>query len=280
MRILITGRGKSPSYQIRAEQLGKAIGATVIANATDVRGFDVTIVVKRPRMSFVEQCGIPLVWDIVDSWPQPEGNEWTRDACMGWLRSQVDAIKPAGIVAATQAMAKDCEEFDIPVLALPHHARPGQRINPIRERVRTVSYQGGKQYLGPWQQWFDVECSARGWVFQVDSSKHSPRELAETDIAVAVRAQQGYAARNWKSNCKLANMQATGTPCILDREAGYLETASGGERWADTPEEMKAALTALVHVEARRNAANRLGFCAPTLESVAAIYRAWLVSKF
>ena len=116
-----------------------------------------------------------------------------------------------------------------------------------------------------------AECRRRGWEWV-----ENPPTIAALDIVVAVREQQGYAARAWKSNCKLANAQGCGVPFIGAREAGYLETASGGELWADTPREMVEALDALTPQLARVQAASRMIDAAPRLVDIARRYREWL----
>lgn len=272
MKILVTGRGTSGSFEIRGRQLGAAIGATVEACATKPKGFDLAIVVKRcpsDLLHRLRQAGVPIVYDVVDGWPQPAGNLWDRGQCLAWLRGKVAELNPVGIVAATRAMAEDCAEFGLPVLALPHHARPGQRRNPLRERVRTVGYEGGEQYLGRWRGVLERECDARGWAFWVN-----PPALADLDIVVAMREADGYAPRKWKSNCKLGNAQGSGTPSVMNREAGYLETAGPEQLFADTDAELRDALDALTPHEARR--AQVAQYRAPMLEPIAAQYRAWL----
>jgi hypothetical protein len=277
VNLLVTGKGgSSGSWQIRGEQIGKAIGATVLPGAIDIGPFDLAVVVKRTPGDMVERihrAGVPLVYDIVDGWPQPEGNTWSREQCMGWLRAKVEAVRPAAIVAATQAMAADCEEFGVPVLALPHHARPAQPMNPIRERIAAVGYEGGEQYIRGWHPVITAACRRRGWRFVVN-----PHRLADVDIVLALRDQAGYAPRHWKSNVKLANAQATGTPAICAREAGYQETASGAELWADTPEELETALNALQPQHSRIERAATLRERHPSLPAVAAGYRGWLCS--
>lgn len=269
--ILVTGRGVSGSWQIRGNELGTAIGAHVEPNASKVSEFDLAVVVKRPRSDLVyrlHQVNVPIIWDIVDAWPQPLGNNWDRSQCIGWLKSELRTFRPKAVVAATEAMAIDCD-FGLPVLTLPHHARPKQRINPIREKVTTVGYEGGENYLGRWRSWFELECKRRGWKFVVN-----PPELASLDIVVAVREATGYAARHWKSNVKLANAQGSRTPCVMMRESGYLETASGGERWADTQAEFIAAFDELTDIGARRAAVEQLK--EPTLEGATKTYSEWL----
>lgn len=279
MRVLITGSGsQAGSYPIRAQQLGEAIGATVEAKATNVDGFDALVLVKRRIPETIEACrraGVPLILDLVDGWPQPNGNAWPRDICMAWLKAHVATIKPAAIVAATGVMEADCAALGVPVLALPHHARPGLRRNPIREKVLAVGYEGAERHLGKWLTWLQFECSRRGWTFHVN-----PPELADVDIVVALRELTGYAPRHWKSNVKLANAQASGTPIICNREAGYRETAAGVEYWADTEEEVSLALDALTSLEVRQATAEWLLASPPTLRAVAGTYLRWLETTF
>lgn len=272
--ILFTGRGTSGSWQIRGEQLGRALRGNVCPDPEKIPPCDLAVLVKRPSTGLVERlhaAKVPIIHDIVDAWPQPEGNDWDRDACMVWLRRTVGAIRPAALVAATEQMARDCEEFGLPMLALRHHARPKQEINPVRERVRRVGYEGAAHYLGRWRPIMESACNARGWDFVIN-----PPKLADLDIVVALRHATGYAAREWKSNVKLANAQGSGTPCILNRAAGYTETASGAEKWADSVDEMNEALDALTTHRARAQAACTLNRAAPRLQTISNEYGTWL----
>lgn len=274
MNILVTGNGRSGSWQIRGEQLGREIGATVLANAIDIGPFDLAVVVKRPPPDLVRrihEADVPLVWDVVDAWPQPHGNDWSRDECMAWLRTMVRQVRPAAIVAATQAMAADCSEFDVPVLALPHHARPGLQPVEIRPAVECVGYEGGDQYIRRWGQVVAQECLHRRWAWMVN-----PGSLAECDIVVALRDQVGYAARAWKSNVKLANAQGAGVPIVCNREAGYIETAAGGVVYADDRDELWTALNWLEPQSTRAAYSAALRASAPQLPAVAAAYVEWL----
>lgn len=277
MRLLITGRGgKGGSWQIRGEQLGAALGATVEIDAQHVAGYDLAVLVKKPAPGLLERlhaARVPVVWDIVDAWPQPIGNEWSRAEAMSWLRERVVAMSPASIIAATRVMADDIEAagFGIPVMALRHHARPGVELNPIRPKVQTVGYEGSWRHLGRWAGWFEHECARRGWRFV-----QNPERLADVDIVVAAREITGYAPTHWKSGVKLANAQGSGTPIVLAREAGYVENAMGGERWANTETEFQQAFDELTDFDARAEAAAQLIAGTPRLESVAHHYRTWL----
>lgn len=273
MTVLFTGRGTSGSFAIRGEQLGRAVGGVVQPNALDVAGHSLAVIVKRPGdvLARLQAAQVPIVWDVVDAFPQPVGNSWTGYECIAWLAQQVGVIKPVGIVAATKRMAQDCEAFGVPVLALPHHHRPGIALNPIREQVKVVGYEGGEQYLGRWRKFLEVECSKRGWRFVVN-----PANLADLDIVVGLRDQSGYAPRQWKSGIKGMNACGSGTPCVLSREAGYLEQATGGEHWADTQADVVLAFNELESQEVRREVARKLLAGALTLDAAAATYRTWL----
>ena len=275
MRILVTGRGTSGSWAIRGDQLGTAIGAKVERAAAKVSGFDLVVLVKRPVGDLLQRlraAKTPVVYDIVDPWPQPMGNDWERNECMAWLRQQIAAIKPIALVCATQAQATDCAEFGLPVLALPHHARPNQEVNPIRPEVATVGYEGGEHYLGHWRELIEHECKARGWRFVINPAAG----LASVDIVVAFRAARGYAARRWKSAVKLANAQGSGTPCVLDSEMAHLETASGGEVWADDMSELRAGFDRLTDLSVRHMFSKMMRAHVITLDKVATEYRTWL----
>lgn len=272
MKILVTGRGTSGSWAIRGAQLGKAIGATVEANAVISKGYDLAILVKRCDDRLIERLrGVPVVWDVVDAWTQPMGNHWDKEAALTWLRGQVRRIRPKAIVAATQQMAADCAEFDLPVICIPHHARPGQELNPIRERVHKVGYQGGEKHLGCWRQIVEKQCAARRWKFVLN-----PQTLAEVDIVVALREATGYPARFWKSGVKAANAQASGTPCILSPEAGYLENQSGAECFAENEQGLAASFDRLEDYRERSQSSRTLQLSTPHLSTVAARYRSWL----
>jgi hypothetical protein len=107
----------------------------------------------------------------------------------------------------------------------------------------------------------------------------NPESLHECDIVVAVRDQVGYAPRHWKSNVKLANAQGSGTPIVCSREAGYLETAAGGVLFADTRDEMSAALDWLTPEATRRSYSRALIEGAPSLTGCASTLLQWITAQ-
>ena len=272
MNILVTGRGTSGSWQVRGLQLGHAIGAIVQPQANSFKGVDLVVLVKRPTpdiLNRIRQRGLPLVWDAVDAWPQPQGNSWTEQQAKDWLYREIDTIKPVAIVAATQQMADDIN--GMPTLTLPHHGRTGQGMNPIREKIQRIGYEGSEKHLGRWSHDLAQECRKRGieWVV-------NPQKLTDLDIVIAVREATGYAPMNWKSNVKLANAQITGTPCILAKEAGYVETASGGEMWADDMQSVSRAIDYLEPRTRRLAASSLLKSKDVTIQTIASKYKRWL----
>jgi hypothetical protein len=278
MNLLFTGRGTSGSWQIRGLQVARAVGAESVPMATTVAGYDLAVVVKRAPediLGRLRAANVPIIWDVVDAWPQPVGNDWARWQCMHWLNTELKRIRPIAVVAATMAMQRDVETLGFESCTVPHHYWTALDPNPVRDKVAHVGYMGGPNYLGRWLPAIQEECDARGWKFTYNGLT----QLAKVDIVVGVREATGYAPRNWKSNVKLANAQGTGTPCVMAREQGALETASGGELWADTFEEMRRAFDALTPHVTRQQAAWRLTAGAPHLKTIATTYRQWLLSK-
>lgn len=274
MRVLVTGRGTSGSWQIRGLQLGRAIGAHVEAQALDVGGYDLAVLVKRTSPGLVDRlhrAGVHVVWDVVDAWPQPHGNDWTRDQARQWLRESLRAICPVAVIAATEQMAADCAAEGARAVCIPHHARPAQRRMRLRDTVRVVGYEGGEQYIRHWRPIIDAECERRGWRFAPGLP-----QLADADIVLALRDQTGYPARAWKSNVKLANAQAAAVPVICSPESGYRETDRGGVLYAQDRRSLSAALDALTTRGARDAASAALAGTEPTLDQCAMRLRQWL----
>lgn len=277
--ILVTGKGKSGSFAIRAVQLGAAIGANVIANATeaDIRQADLVVLVKRPTEEIIAHCrkhSRPIVWDVVDAWPQPHGNDWDKSECFSWLQGMIATIKPAAIVAATHRMAQDIQEFYRgPVKWLPHHGRPGIHENPVRRDLKVVGYEGGGNYVSRWGAILQKECADRGIQFVRASG---PEALASFDVVVGLRDHVGYAARHYKSGVKLANAHASGTPFIGGKECGYLETMTGFEYWVESKSQLTVALDWLERYETRLEIHNQFLRNAITVKSVAENYLSWL----
>ena len=203
------------------------------------------MVVKRlgPFFENVIKSGKPWVWDLVDFYPQPKCGEWDRSTAINWVCKQIRHANPAGIIWPNLKMKKDCGFYGMVVY---HHARNAQ-INPIREHVKTVGYDGSEKFLGQWRGWVQHECRLRGWQFVERAPLH------EVDIVVAFRdgEHNGYVQQHWKSNVKLANAHGTGTPFIGQLENSYLETCAGGEVWITNEKGLSRAFDELTPYESR-----------------------------
>lgn len=264
MKLLFTGRGTSGSWAIRGAQLGHALNADAVPNAIHSDA-DVVVVVKRVEDRTLRAMrGRKIVWDVVDAWPQPAGNDWNEREAQAWLAREMERIKPDAVIAATSRMAQDLRRFGLPVLWLKHHHRPGIRRNPIRERITVVGYEGSPSYIAKSQGAIRAECERIGARFVVN-----PETLADCDVVLAMRDAKGYAPRNWKSNVKIANAHGSGTPFIGCREAGYLETATGAEYWADSQRELRVALDWLCDQTSREFISDRFLRSAYSVEHAA-----------
>ncbi len=224
MNVLIIGVG-SGSYKVRGQQLGAALGARVVTKPTDhdLRIADLVVLVKRAGVQFaaeVHRYGKPIVWDALDFWEQPEENDLTEDYARGLLRQQIEQIKPALVIGATEAMADAAAKEGVAAAYLPHHSRPGLIPGPAVARVPVVGYEGAKKYLGGWFLAVQAECDRRGWPFVVN-----PPDLRACDILVAFRDGQwdGWMCRQWKSGIKAVNAIASGRPLIAQASAGVVE---------------------------------------------------------
>lgn len=280
MRILITGRGRSGSWAIRGDQLGSAIGATVKPMSTldDCRAADLIVAVKfipPELLAAIRASGRPWIYDVVDAFPQPECSEWSRDRSIEWLQAHVAKLSPNAVIWPNERMQKD---FGGGGLVLYHHHRPGLAINPIREKVKTIGYEGSERFLEGWCGAIDAQCKKRGLQFVVN-----PQQIADVDVVLAVRGPRwsGYAQQHWKSNVKLANAHGSGTPFIGMPEDGYIETRSGAEYWLNEPGQIGACLDWLEAHSAREEVAARFLGAALPIDRIAEKYRGWLCkSKF
>lgn len=269
MNLVVTGTGKSGSWRIRGDQLGAAVGAKVLPRCTDFRACALAVYVKRVSIEALvalRKANIRWVWDIVDAWPQPEGNTWGTDQAVSWLRGQLQRLQPYAVVFTTKAMQED-SGWEGPSIVLPHHAWPRyDRRNDLRPEVRVLGYEGN-DYLGGWEGQLRRECQSRGWRLEMNGP------MRNCDIGIALREAEGHPARRWKSNVKLANLQALGVPALCSPEAGYLEFSHGAEVLVDSPERLSDALDwcALDEVRLLAQTVEII-----TLQQVAKDYRAWL----
>jgi hypothetical protein len=233
MNVLILGHGKG-SFAMRARQLGAAIGARVAAQPTDadLRWADVVVLIKRAAFdwaSVVHCYDRPLVWDALDFWQQPDENHLIEAQARALLKAAIQVIDPALVICATEAMADACQG-----VYLPHQTWPDLVPASPRTRVKTVGYQGKRQYLGAWATAIQAECERRGWAFLVN-----PPDLRACDLLVAFRDAKwdGWMCQEWKSAVKLGNAIAAGRPIVTQPSAAFRELQPDGAT-IQTPAEL------------------------------------------
>jgi hypothetical protein len=270
MNLLFTGRGRAGSWKVRGEQLGHACGAAVTQAPTiqQCREADRIVVVKRTPedvLATIRKSGTPWVYDIVDCYPQPGCTDWGKHEAIEWVQARLKKLAPSAVVWPNQRMRQDCDT-GLPGFVLPHHYRPGIAINPIREQVRVVGYEGAKAYIESWRETIEYECRRRGWRFEVN-----PAQLADLDIVLAVRSAPWdcYVTQHWKSNVKLANAHGSGTPFIGQPEDGYRETQSGAEYWTKTAHGLGVCFEWLAPQDTRRQVSERFLRRAYTVQQAA-----------
>lgn len=254
MKVLVTGSGTSGSWKIRGEQLGAAIGATVIprASAADVQQCDVVVMVKRVLGGVVEAAQRfkkPLIYDIVDWWPQPEGNQWPISTAIRHTIARLNEVKPAAVIYPNKQML---DHIGFRGHVLYHHARLGlSRKEYIPKHVATVGYEGSEAYLSGYMRMvIEDQCRERGWCLEIN-----PSNYLDLDIVVAFRDGHfnGPVPTAWKSNVKLVNAQAAGIAFVGGLERSYQETACVHDRLIENSAlALREAFDELTHQEARQ----------------------------
>jgi len=268
MRIVITGNGKSGSWKIRGEQLGRAIGADVIPNimARDLNNYDVCICVKKPTSATINFSN--SVFDMVDCWPQP----FHRGDHLQYVKERMQGFKYT--IAATQKMQDDVSA----TWNLRHHFRPNIQENQIRKDVKIIGYEGAEHYITEWMPFIRRECKERGWRFEIN-----PTNLADCDVVLGLRGNEwrNYASDNWKSGVKFSNAIGSLTPFIALPESGYNEYGVRFES-VNIFEDLKTAFDNISDHEYRLSLAQEYKNKKPhySLEAVAAEYLEWLKTKF
>ncbi len=270
-RVLFVG-GDKGSWQIRGCQMAAALcnaRAVVDPERHDWEWADTVILVKRGIEKYgdlAKASGKTVIWDVLDCWRQPEGNQVSVADYATTVREVAKHCGVSTLIGATQAMADV-----IGGVYIPHHARPKLRARPVREKVEVVAYEGTKKYLGRWLPALTDACQARGWRFVVN-----PDSLADADIVVAFRDGQwdGEICRQWKSGVKLVNALTAQRPVLNQESAAWWEIAPTGSVLIDASE-VEDALDYWTPYERRRQAAEDGAALASAyrLGAIAGMYR-------
>lgn len=168
----------------------------------------------------------PIVFDILDSWAQPEEGMTCTDLQKArQLFSRMwSAIDADGYVFPTKSMRDDLGTLVEKSLTIYHHFKPNIPVNPLREKVLTIGYEGN-DYLGEWKPFIEKVAASRGVKFVIN-----PDSYKDLDIVVMARggAHGNFLSHRYKSNVKLANAYGSGTPALVHfKELSAQETDNG-----------------------------------------------------
>lgn len=222
IRVLFTSKSSAGAWQIRGEQIAAMRTNWTALNRpadADIAACDLLCVVKKPDARVIEQArkiGKPIVYDIVDSWAQPEdGITYTNSAMARELFGRAwRSLAADGYIFPTRRMQLDLDVLVSHGITIYHHYWPQLQHNPLRDRVETVGYEGA-DYLGQWLPMIERACESRGLRFVAN-----PPTYVDLDVVILVRGGEhgNFLARSYKSNVKLANAYGSGTPAIVHVE--------------------------------------------------------------
>jgi hypothetical protein len=253
MKILVVGGDTKGAWQMRGVQLGRAIGARVTAEpgVSDWAWADVVVLVKRAAMMWqaqAQQCRVPVIWDALDFWAQPEDNAKPREALISDAIRISRSVGASKIICATQAMAAD-----LGGVYLPHHGRAGMTPIPPRTMARVVGYDGTPKYLGRWRAELEATCASLGLTFVVN-----PPDLHDVDVFVSFRDGRwdGWVCRQWKSGVKHVNALLAGRPIVSQPSAAAHELYQVSET-VESQEELTDRLKSVLPLSVREDAYQR-----------------------
>jgi len=283
-RVLFVGKSrKAGSWAMRGEQIASMRShwsSSFAASPADLLKCDIVCFVKhvdRSVYSLARKMKKICVYDVIDSWPQPDAYSLyqNRSQAVLFFTQKWKIYNWDAMIFANRHMHFHLGHLAPESIAIYHHYRPGIQINPIRQVVKRIGYEGNENYLGLWKTRLEQICREKKWEWVVN-----PRQLADLDIGIAVREGQhdGFLANAYKSNVKLANLYGSGTPCILgSAEVSYHETDCGTVPFFATEKDLRERLSDLESYDKRIALQNdflkvRQSF---SLESIAEIYEAF-----
>lgn len=219
LSVCFTSRSSAGAWQIRGQQIAAMRSNwTAFNQPTDeeLALADLVCLVKKPDLGIIQrvrQLGKPIVFDIVDSWAQPEDGLKHTDLSKAreLFAPTWRCIGADGYIFPTRRMQEDLGQLVPERLTIYHHYWPQIKKNPVREQVAVIGYEGG-DYLGEWRSRIEKACLDRGIRFVVN-----PTNYTELDIVILVRGgpHGSFLSQQYKSNVKLANAMGSGTPALV-----------------------------------------------------------------
>jgi hypothetical protein len=217
--VCFTSKSSAGTWQIRGKQIAATRENWVATNKPtdeDIFNCHLLCVVKKTDHRIIQMAKKykkPIVFDIVDSWAQPEDGLRIDGlfSASHLFKKKWDSIDADGYIFPTLNMERHMGKLVRDRLTIYHHYWPNIKKNPLRKDVLTVGYEGA-DYLGEWRDKLIEICSRRGLNFVIN-----PAEYTDMDIVVIARGGQhaNFLSQNYKSNVKLANAYGSGTPAIV-----------------------------------------------------------------
>lgn len=283
-RVLFIGKSrKAGSWAMRGEQIAATRSqwsSSFTARPADLLKCDIVCFVKhvdRAVYSLARKMKKICVYDVIDSWPQPDAYAvyQNRFQAVQFFTQKWKAFDWDALIFANRYMQSHLGHLAPESITIYHHYRPGILINPIRPVVKRIGYEGNANYLGVWKTRLEQICREKKWDWVIN-----PDQLADLDIGIAVREGEhdGFLANAYKSNVKLANLYGSGTPCIMgSAEVSYHETDCGTVPFFTTEKDLRERLSDLESYDKRIALQNDFLKARPafSLESVAGIYESF-----
>ena len=272
-RILFVGADSRGSWQMRGQQLAQVLKArcTLDPTADDWAWAETAVLVKRAAPRQRPPRAMPVIWDVLDCWAQPEENHLPLSDHRATIARIAREARASVLLGATEAMATA-----IGGVYLPHHGRIGLVPTAPKATPATVGYDGNARYLGAWREALERACARRGLEFVIN-----PKDLSAVDVLIAFRDGKwdGGVCREWKSGVKYVNALAAGRPILTQPCAAFDEIQPVGAAVAHR-DGLQRALDAVLDPDVRRAAYAR--GCAMaggyTVRAVADRYRAIIAS--
>ena len=217
--VLFTSKSSAGAWQIRGEQIAYMRSNWVAKNKPtkyDIENCDILCVVKKVDYKLINEAkkmGKIVIYDIIDSWAQPEdGLKYTtRKMAQDFFAQEWKKINADGYIFPTKNMYMDLGFLVNNATIIYHHYWPQININPLREKISIIGYEGA-DYLGEWSSLINNVCEKHGIQFVVN-----PENYVDLDVVILVRGgvHGNFLSRSYKSNVKLANAYASGTPALV-----------------------------------------------------------------
>lgn len=232
IRVLFAGGSEAGSWEMRGKQIASTRSnwkAEHDPKETD--GWDVFCFVKHPRLELMRELknqGKVVVYDVIDSWKQPEEGMRIQNADEARVLFQEKwiGLTTSAFIFPNQAMQADLGRLTPHSTVIYHHYRP-EIVSPveIRKQAKILAYEGNTDFLGEWRRVAERVAKKVGLKFECN-----PKDISTADIGFAARGgkHRGYMPHRYKSNVKLANFYGLGLPCVVQAdEQSYRETDRG-----------------------------------------------------